>query len=500
MLAKALYSNDSEADDELSFKKGDVITVIETDFDGMEGWWLCSLGDKQGVAPGNRLQLISFDDNDSGTLHDTSTQSYKEWYGDVDYDVPKQYLESEEEDYAVPKSPYGNYPVPESQRHGFVLPSPRAVSAERNSNSSDGLVTNEIYAAPSSQYSSERSSDEFRFSGESEEMYDVPSRNSIESDDDQRSVQPIIPPKSRDIARNGLRVSSRSPSQGSQEIYDSPAGSRNSNHSEIYDHLPSNEIYDQLPSNEIYDQLPSNEIYDQLPGNDVQQLDELVRTISGDGEDYATIPSPLPSDVSQEIYDVPPAAFEELYDVPPSGSEAFYDELPADKTDSSFKRNSVPDGNNNPPVLPENVSGSTDVYEEISGGPEELYDNFAEKGLKADTGSPNRKKRLESDDYVDYQEIYGLSADTKTIEVCQYCSLFERCNTVNKGCSNHLANLVQQNCRVIENNLGSCPLTPIHPMRRAQYKERTVGLFSSARCCSIFMQFTGFDQPVQRSH
>ena len=444
MLAKALYSNDSEADDELSFKKGDVITVLETDFDGMEGWWLCSLGDKQGVAPGNRLQLISFDDNDTGNLHDTSTQSYKEWYGEVDYDIPKQYLESQDEDYAVPKSPYGNYPVSDSQRHGFVLPSPRAVSAERNSNSSDGLVTNEIYAAPSSRYSSERSSDEFRFSGESEEMYDVPSRNSIESDDGQRNVQPTIPPKARDVHSNG-RINNRSPSQGSQETYDSPAGSRNSNHSEIYDHLPGSEIYDQLPSNEIYDQLPSieiydqlpsNEIYDQLPNSDVQQVDQLLLTVSGDGEDYATIPSPLPVDVPQEIYDVPPTGPDELYDVPGSGSESFYNELPGDKTDSLFKQNSVADGNNNPPVVPENVSGTTAVYEEISGGPEELYDNFTEKGLKADTGSLNRKKRLESDDYVDYQEIYGLSEDTKTIEVCEYVC-FGRCNIVDKGYANY---------------------------------------------------------------
>jgi hypothetical protein len=433
VLAKALYNNDSEADDELSFKKGDVITVLETDFEGMVGWWLCSLGEKQGVAPGNRLQLISFDDNNTGDPHDiydTPGQAYKERYGDVDYDIPKAYSPSGHGDYAIPKSPYGNYPVPDSQRHGFVLPSPRAVSAERNSNSSDGLVTQEIYPASSSHYSSGRSSDEFRFSGGSgsEELYDVPSRNSIESDDGQRNLQlPVIPPKGRDIVSNGYHSNNSMMRQGSQEIYDSPAASRNSNHS---DH-----------------QLPSNEIYDQLPGNDIQQLDQLMRTISGGSEDYATIPSTnepqdiydvpskapeelydtlptgpeelydVPPSGPEELYDVPPSGPEELYDVPPSVPEELYDELPGDKTDSGFRKNSLADGNNNPPVLPVEKSVSTPVHQELPGGPEELYDNFADKGVKANTGSLSRKKRHESDDYVDYQEIYGLGDDEKTSKV-----------------------------------------------------------------------------------
>lgn len=41
-LAKALYSNIPEAKNELLFKKGDILTVIEYDYDGQPGWWLCS--------------------------------------------------------------------------------------------------------------------------------------------------------------------------------------------------------------------------------------------------------------------------------------------------------------------------------------------------------------------------------------------------------------------------------------------------------------------------
>lgn len=396
----------------------------------MVGWWLCSLGDKQGVAPGNRLQLISFDDNVTNTdgpqeIYDTPGQAHKERYGDVDYDVPKPYLTSQYEDYAIPKTPFGNYSTPDSQRHGFVLPSPRVVPPggnERNSNSSDGLVTNEIYTAPSSRYSSERSSDEFRFSGEmypgSGSEYDAPSRNSIESDDGQRNLSlqlPAIPPKGKRTS-NGSHGSSMS-RQGSQEIYDSPAGV----------------TQDVAAINRKYSNY-SDDVYDQLPSNFTKPL-----TQPDDNEDYATIPSPQlagPQDIydvppaapeefydtpprgPEEVYDVPPTGLGEVYDIPSAGPEAFYDELPSvEKPESIYKRKSfeiAADGNNNPPVSPESTSINEAVYEEIPEGsyPEAVYDNFAEsdKGVMAagSTGSLGRKKRLESDDYVDYQEIYGI--------------------------------------------------------------------------------------------
>jgi len=43
VLARALYSNTPDARDELSFQKGDILTVLEYDFQGLKGWWLCAL-------------------------------------------------------------------------------------------------------------------------------------------------------------------------------------------------------------------------------------------------------------------------------------------------------------------------------------------------------------------------------------------------------------------------------------------------------------------------
>lgn len=58
-LAKATYDNIAESPDEIAFRRGDVVTVIEQDTSGLEGWWLCSLRGKTGIAPGNRLKLLS---------------------------------------------------------------------------------------------------------------------------------------------------------------------------------------------------------------------------------------------------------------------------------------------------------------------------------------------------------------------------------------------------------------------------------------------------------
>ncbi|XP_056272095.1 breast cancer anti-estrogen resistance protein 1 isoform X1 [Pseudoliparis swirei] len=59
VLAKALYDNVAESSDELSFRKGDIMTVLERDAQGLDGWWLCSLHGRQGIVPGNRLKILA---------------------------------------------------------------------------------------------------------------------------------------------------------------------------------------------------------------------------------------------------------------------------------------------------------------------------------------------------------------------------------------------------------------------------------------------------------
>ncbi|KAG7462162.1 hypothetical protein MATL_G00199490 [Megalops atlanticus] len=58
VLAKALFDNVAESAEELAFRKGDILMVLEQDSSG-PGWWLCSLHGRQGIAPANRLRLLN---------------------------------------------------------------------------------------------------------------------------------------------------------------------------------------------------------------------------------------------------------------------------------------------------------------------------------------------------------------------------------------------------------------------------------------------------------
>uniref|UniRef100_A0A8D8ZV33 Breast cancer anti-estrogen resistance protein 1 n=1 Tax=Cacopsylla melanoneura TaxID=428564 RepID=A0A8D8ZV33_9HEMI len=58
-MARAMYDNVAEAPDELVFRKGDLLTVLEQNTSGLEGWWLCVLRGRQGICPGNRLKIVA---------------------------------------------------------------------------------------------------------------------------------------------------------------------------------------------------------------------------------------------------------------------------------------------------------------------------------------------------------------------------------------------------------------------------------------------------------
>ena len=57
-LALALYNNNVDDDQELEFRKGDILTVLVENPNGLDGWWLCKKNGKCGLCPGNRLRLI----------------------------------------------------------------------------------------------------------------------------------------------------------------------------------------------------------------------------------------------------------------------------------------------------------------------------------------------------------------------------------------------------------------------------------------------------------
>ena len=70
----------SESPEELTFKRGDVLTVLERDVNGLAGWWLCSVKGVRGIAPGNRLRILTgipVGQND-GAEHDSDNKTLDE--------------------------------------------------------------------------------------------------------------------------------------------------------------------------------------------------------------------------------------------------------------------------------------------------------------------------------------------------------------------------------------------------------------------------------------
>lgn len=57
LYAKALYDNIADTTDELAFRRGDILTVIEQNTSGLDGWWLCTLRGRQ---VGKYLTLANF--------------------------------------------------------------------------------------------------------------------------------------------------------------------------------------------------------------------------------------------------------------------------------------------------------------------------------------------------------------------------------------------------------------------------------------------------------
>ncbi|XP_074144754.1 cas scaffolding protein family member 4 isoform X4 [Sminthopsis crassicaudata] len=76
ILAKALYDNHAECADELAFRRGDILTILEKNVPESEGWWRCSLHGRQGLAPANRLHLLT--DSQEGRVSLSSQNNLEE--------------------------------------------------------------------------------------------------------------------------------------------------------------------------------------------------------------------------------------------------------------------------------------------------------------------------------------------------------------------------------------------------------------------------------------
>ena len=179
-----MFDNLADAPDELSFRKGDIITVLEQDVDGLIGWWLCSLHGRQGIAPGNRMQQIKRR-VDEHTSPEPTVSSEVFTFEDIDYDVPRP---QEGRDYAVPRgirSPDYDVPNADSQESNFVNGTSPAFDLSSKQRETENIVDNytasaEVYDVPSALLEDDVQGD----------IYDTPSKSA-----DQEPQNPTVLPK-----------------------------------------------------------------------------------------------------------------------------------------------------------------------------------------------------------------------------------------------------------------------------------------------------------------
>ncbi|KAK3532649.1 hypothetical protein QTP86_027461 [Hemibagrus guttatus] len=282
-MAKALYDNVPESAEELAFRKGDILTVIEQNTGGLEGWWLCSLHGRQGIAPGNRLKLLitpTFEGNTASTPSASPNLVHQQ---------------------QSPRTPQGLYqPTQGSQTQG-------------------------IYQVPPSQ-----------------DVYQVPQRSALAAEGipgkvmtptraGQTYIYTPAPSNSQDLYDI--------PPIRSQGVYDIPAGRKKGKHTSphtqgLYDLPPAQDtrnqgVYDiPPPSQGVYSVPPCKSNSNQDEGNyDFPQPHKKktegvydVPPMSTSKSAHSNYDFP-PANCSSAIYDIPPSqlnsgASQDLYDVP----------------------------------------------------------------------------------------------------------------------------------------------------------------------------------------
>lgn len=147
----ALYDNTAETHDELSFKSGDILTIMQQDSQGLEGWWICSLRGRQGICPSNRLRILT--EAEMNLLGERRRRSWNtqgnkvvtpQKYGDVYlYDMPQNHFANDvpQMQYDVPLNSQPlpaeeSYDVPKPVGGGSLTPSSSISSLTTDSNRS----------------------------------------------------------------------------------------------------------------------------------------------------------------------------------------------------------------------------------------------------------------------------------------------------------------------------------------------------------------------------
>jgi len=290
-----VYDNHADAPDELTIRKGDIVTVIEKDIDGLTGWWLCLLHGQQGIVPGNRLKVIPSLELDQFERKSVSTKKRASYETDDNSDshdaldgIPHNY------DY-LPNPVKTPAFIPQlSIKDMFDIPLKNPDSDKR----STGNVSQELYDVPSSLNTTLDTT---------QEIYDIPSNRSSNNLNQSTSSIPTEYDSPRS-ARKQIVVEN-------QETYDIPSHLTNQRQPPKQPQPYKVPVVALNASNEIYDEPKSKSsiAVDQLMGeimdspfNSDSDMSTIKRSPSSNHSNNSSPRSSYtPSTEEQELYDVP---------------------------------------------------------------------------------------------------------------------------------------------------------------------------------------------------
>ncbi|XP_063260280.1 cas scaffolding protein family member 4 [Prinia subflava] len=367
-LAKALYDNKAECSDELAFRRGDILTVLEQHVPGSRGWWRCSLHGHHGLAPANRLQLLP--PGPAHGQHPTEPPASQNIYQVPSVpsvpSVPKavvlsdtyERMEGWVQPPAVPAQAVYQVPALAAQllsertkrsthQHLFTLPRACRASAPN--------IRGEVYDVPSPQH-----------------------RGSL------RPQSGATPPSTRKVSLLGRSTGSFQAEQ--KQLYNIPskpeaagAGSQDSPAGSLYDVPPKRE----LDASENKSQRKCWGHYNTLPN---PRKSEWIYDIPVSPENSGFKPNPPGQCVERQVlYDIPPARYKapgtapeaqagnaELYDIPPTHRKLTLPQIPLYDVPSSRDVLLLPHngGSEVPPSLPaESHISEENVYDIPKGLP-----------------------------------------------------------------------------------------------------------------------------------
>ncbi|MFT7799973.1 breast cancer anti-estrogen resistance protein 1 isoform X1 [Arapaima gigas] len=369
VLAKALYDNVAESPDELSFRKGDIMTVLERDTQGLDGWWLCSLHGRQGIVPGNRLKILvgMYDKQQQQQQQQVpSTQGQLNIPHHSPYSKPppsSQYTAMHPAASSVPAIPDNVYMLPPNHGHYQGPPAtPKGPSLIQKQGNQFQTPEQDVYQVPLSAGSQSHGQDIYQVPpslNTTQDIYQTPPSMEKRSWTSPKPPGKVVVPTrvgqvyvydagkaeqdEYDVPRH---LSS------SQDIYDVPP-TRNQYNQQVYDTPPMavkgpprrdsrQEIYDTPPSVDKSQVLCQQTVYDFPPSVSKDVLDgpvredtydvppHFVKARSPDGKQQPA-PASGPGTAPEDVYDVPPPALtskrpsdspapfgQEVYDIPAS--------------------------------------------------------------------------------------------------------------------------------------------------------------------------------------